>query len=227
MNDWIPVNGMVISAMPIGEYDRRLLLLTAELGKISAFVRGGRRSGNPLQSAGRLFAFGRFELYAGRSAYTVKSAEIRDYHEFLSADPEAMCYASYFSELADYYGQEGAEDTELLKLLVCAVRSLKNPRLDRALVRYTYELKLLQTEGEAMPEPPAETGESARRAWQYVLETDAERCFLFRLEAEPFREFAGNVARMRSEMIDRSFRSLKVLEDFLSLKPLEKTNKEE
>ena len=219
MNDWITVNGIVVSSTPMGEYDRRLLLLTAEIGKISAFVKGGRRAGNSLQSASRLFAFGRFELYAGRNSYTVKAADIQEYFEFLGQDPEALCYASYFGELAQYYAQEGAEDPALIKLLFFAIRSLKNEKLDRSTIRYTYELKLMQTEGEAFSEPPAEVGESAGQAWQFVLENGPEKCFLFRLKPEGFRDFQKAVTVLRGEMIDRSFKSLDVLEDFLSMLP--------
>ena len=222
MNDWINVTGIVLSSAPQGEYDRRLLLLTAELGKISAFVRSVRRSGSSLQSASRLFAFGSFELYEGRNSYTVKSAEIREYFEFLGQDPEALCYASYFGELAGYYAQEGSEDPALLALLFHAVRSLKNPKLDRPTLRYAYELKLMQTEGEAAAEPPGEPGESAQKAWRFVWENGPEKCFLFRLQPEGFRDFQRAVAALRGQMIDRSFHSLDVLEDFLAMPALQK-----
>lgn len=216
MNEWIKVRGMVISAMPMGEYDRRVLLLTAELGKISAFIKGARRSGSSLQSAGRLFAFGYFDLYAGRSSYTVKGAEIKEYFEFLSEDPAALCYASYFAELAEYFGQEGAEDPALLKLLYFALRSLKNPHLNRPLVRYAYELKILSIEGEAHTEPDMRVGESAYKAWRYVTETDSEKCFLFTLEPVAFREFSSAVAALRRERIDKHFKSLDVLEQMMT-----------
>ena len=71
MADQIKVRGMVISSSPIGENDKRVVLLTKEKGKISAFVRGARRPGNHLMAASDSFSFGIFYLMYGRDAYTV------------------------------------------------------------------------------------------------------------------------------------------------------------
>ena len=43
MRDTVSVNGIILSAMPVGEADRRLSLVTKELGKISCFARGARK----------------------------------------------------------------------------------------------------------------------------------------------------------------------------------------
>ena len=66
MQEFQWVTGIILKQTPIGEYDRRICLLTKEKGKISAFVRGARKQGSRFAAATNSFAFGTFKLYAGR-----------------------------------------------------------------------------------------------------------------------------------------------------------------
>lgn len=140
---------MVLSAMSIGEYDRRLVILTKERGRISVFAKGARRPNSTLMACSQPFAFGRFQLYVGRNSYTVNSAEIQNYFEELRQDLGAVYYGTYFCELATQLTRENVESTGVLKLLYQSLRALSKSNIPNRLVRYIFEIKILCFNGEA------------------------------------------------------------------------------
>lgn len=148
MNQVIAVTGMVLSASPIGEYDKRIVLLTREQGKISAFAKGARRPQSPLSGACAPCSFGTFMLYEGRSANTIQSVEISNYFAELRNDVEAAYYAFYFLEFADYYTREANDESAMLKLLYQTMRALTKRRIPLRLIRYIFELKAVSINGE-------------------------------------------------------------------------------
>lgn len=148
MGQTLSVTGMVVSSMPIGEYDKRIVLLTRELGKITAFARGARRPGSMFMAAANPFSFGSFEVFAGRSSYTLSKAEIKNYFRELAEDLESACYGFYFLEVAAYYTQENMDGTDVLNLLYVSLRALLKPALDNKLVRRIFELRFQVLIGE-------------------------------------------------------------------------------
>ena len=114
MQEFIEVTGIILKQTPIGEYDRRICLLTKERGKISAFVRGSRKPGSRLSSATNPFSFGVFKLYEGKNSYNVAEADIQNYFEALRTDYIGAYYGMYFAEIADYYTREDNDDQHRL-----------------------------------------------------------------------------------------------------------------
>ena len=144
----ITVTGMVLSTTPIGEYDRRVVILTKEQGKIAAFAKGARRPNSPLVGAVNPFSFGEFTVYAGRSSYTIQSAKISNYFAELRQDIIGAYYGFYFLEFANYYTREANDEREMLKLLYQTMKALTNEKIPNRLIRRIFELRALCINGE-------------------------------------------------------------------------------
>ena len=109
MTGQIKLTGMVLVSMPVGDYDRRLTILTKERGKISAFAKGARKPTSALLGLSQPFAFGDFVLFEGKSSYNVVGAEISNYFAELRDDMSAIYYAMYFCEFCTYMTKENME----------------------------------------------------------------------------------------------------------------------
>lgn len=143
------VTGMVLSAMPVGDFDKRLVILTKELGKISAFAKGARKQGSAFLACSQPFSFGEFTLYVGRNSYNIQSAEITNYFAQLRQDFEGMCYGMYFCEFADFMTKENNDEKDVLKLLYQSLRALAKKTIEVQLIRAVFELKLAAINGQA------------------------------------------------------------------------------
>lgn len=147
MTESITVTGIILSAQPIGEYDRRIVLLTKEKGKISAFAKGVRRPTAMLAGCSQPFVFGRFTLYEGRSSYTLQAVEAENYFAELRNDLEAVYYGVYFCEFAEAVTREGLPAKEELKVLYRSLGALLKKSIGAELVRAIFELKMLSVGG--------------------------------------------------------------------------------
>lgn len=216
MQDLVTVTAIVIMSAPIGEYDRRIVLLTRERGKISAFAKGARKQNSRFMATTNPFCFGEFKLYAGRSSYNIMETNISNYFEELRGDFEGAYYGMYFLEIADYYGRENAEHKELLKLLYQSLRALSAPSLERELVRYIYEMKAMVVEGEFPGIPNSERlMESTVYTIDYVMRTAVEKLFTFTVKAEVLGQLRLLCREYRKQVFEKKFKSLEILEGLL------------
>ena len=216
MRELVELTGMVIKSTPVGEYDKRLVLLTRERGKITAFARGAKRPGNALMGPSRPFAFGRFKLLEGREAYNLQAAEITQYFEELILDIEGACYGQYFLEFGDYYSRENLDGTFMLLLIYQSLRALLKPNIPNRLVRRVFELKAMVINGEYTEQPPRPVSDSAHYAWEYVLAAPIEKLYTFVLTEQVLEELEQCVEINKKKYVDREFHSLEILKTLVN-----------
>ena len=214
MQELFTVTGMILKAEPFGEYDRRVVILTRERGKIAAFARGARKQGSRLLASTNPFCFGEFRLYEGRASYTVSEASISNYFEQLRMDFEGACYGMYFLEVMDYYTRENNDEKNMLKLIYQSLRALCHKGIDNLLVRYIFEIKALALNGE-YPGPPdgGPYQEDTIYTLFFIVNTPVEKLYTFIVTDSVLSELGKIAEKYRKRFIDRKFKSLEILKE--------------
>ena len=214
MRDEIIVCGMIMETGPVNDYDRRLVILTKDRGKITVFAKGARRQGNKLMAATNPFCFGNFKLYEGKTAYNLIDAEILNYFEELREDFEGAYLGMYFLELASYYTRENNDDIDMLKLLYQSVRAIIKPNLNNELVRAIVEIKTLCING-IFPGVPKDMTllPGTVRTIDYIVNSNIESIFNFKVTEDILDELKTLNNIYSKRFYDREFKSLRLLEN--------------
>lgn len=213
MQDCVVVTGMIIKTVPIGEYDRRVVILSKERGKIAAFAKGARRQNSRFLAATDCFCFGVYRLYPGRDSYNMMETNISNYFEDLRMDFESAYYGMYFLEIADYYTRENNDERDMLKLLYQSMRALCAKSLDNRLVRYIFECKAVVVNGEFPGvEHPENYSQSLLYTVDFIAKQPVEKLYTFKVSDSVLKELADFSSKIRQRFLRSRFKSLEILE---------------
>ncbi|MCI9306143.1 MAG: DNA repair protein RecO [Lachnospiraceae bacterium] len=214
MGQTITVTGMVLAAYPYNDYDKRLIVLTKERGKITVFAKGARRQNSSLLAVCNSFVFGEFFVYEGRSSFNLMQAKVLNYFSDLGTDVEGACYGFYFCEVAEYYTREANDELPMLKLLYQSLRALLNKHIPNELVRYIFELKTLVINGECPVEfDDPGLSDSARYALSFIVSSLPEKLYTFTVSEAVLGELRLVLHRFRDLYMEGKFKSLEILEE--------------
>ncbi len=234
MSGEVTVHGIVLTSMPVGDYDRRITILTSERGRITAFAKGARRPTGAFLACTRGFTYAEFTLYEGRDAYNVKSAEKVRYFEELAEDLESTYYGMYFCELAGTLTREGLEEAGQMKLLYLALLSLSKKIMPARLIRYIYELRAITIYGEGMAVEgqyysakfnglraenfagSVHVSETTLYTVKYIEQTPLKELFSFKVSDEVMGELGKIITDYMGSRIERKLKSLEILETLVS-----------
>lgn len=215
MQDFTKVTGIVIKTEPISEYDKRVVILTKERGKISAFAKGCRKPGNRLMAVANPFSFGEFRLYAGKNSYNILEANIQNYFETLRKDFDKTYMGMYFLEMADYYTRENLDAVMMMRLLYQSLKALESGKYQNAFVRMVFEIKAIVINGEYPGIPQNKTYlEATGYALTYIEKSGIEKLYSFEVSNEVLLELIEIAKLFCNRFIDKHFSSLDIIEEF-------------
>lgn len=213
MTDLTTVNGLIIKVEPIGEYDRRIVMLTDSKGKISAFAKGARRSNSKLVAGTNLFCFGEFGLFYGKNSCTINEVKISNYFSFLREDFVSAYYGMYFAEIADYYCRENLKDKEMLVLLYQSLRALESDKFDNRLVKAIFEIKAVCIEGEfGELKSAGEYCEDTHFVLDFIRKTPSVKLFTFKVSDKVLEELSKVGKETVKRHVDTVLKSAQILD---------------
>ena len=211
-DDLTDLTALVLASTPAGEYDRRVVLLTRERGKIACFARGARRPGSPLMAVSLPFCFGTYRIRPGRNSNVLVEAKLQTFFEKLRNDMEATCYASYFAEFLQYVTRENNDESALLLLAYQSFRALESERIPKRLVRTVFEIRATAIEGEFLP-PSQEHGfsASALQAVEHIVSSPIRTLYTFAVKDSVLVELEHIAEVSVKRSLNHHFESLDIL----------------
>lgn len=117
MNE-IKVRGIVLREEAMGDKDKRVVLLTEELGRISVLAKGAKSVKSKVGALTQPFCLSDYVLQKGRTFYYIKEAHLVESFYELREDLERLAYATLMAEVAETLTLEGTENTEQVRLFL-------------------------------------------------------------------------------------------------------------
>ena len=204
---------MVLAGYDHLEYDKRLILLTSDIGKVTVFARGVRRQNSKYIGMTDPFVFGEFRLFAGKMAYNLSGVDVSNYFEDIRLDMERMCYASYFADLADYSVKENMDGKAVLLLLYRSLQALDTKSIDDRLIRAVYELRMVMENGVYPGVPNRRLLPGTINAMRHIESAGIKSLYSFKVKDDVEEELTFIADEYRRKYMQGNFRSLEVMAD--------------
>ncbi len=143
----VKTRGIVLGQIPMRDQDKKLVILTEDMGLIEAIGRhiGGARS--KLSAAAEILAYDDLCLYSGKSGYIVDSADLLRNFYGLRTDLQKISLASYLCELTRFILPDRDNGGACLKLLLNTLWLLEQGKRSPAMLKAVYELRVLCLSG--------------------------------------------------------------------------------
>jgi DNA repair protein RecO (recombination protein O) len=124
-------------------------LLSPDMGRVEAVVRGCKRPRSPLLNAAELFCAGEYTLTESKGRYTVTSCQVQESNYPIRQDPDKLIHGAYYLHLILQAALPGEPSEELFLLSLKALAFLSYSSLPPELTTAAFELHYLGLMGQA------------------------------------------------------------------------------
>lgn len=138
---------VIIKTQDYRENDKLVWFYTEKLGKITAIVRGAKKSKSKFLSLTLPLCYGEYMVYKGRNLYTLQEGKIINSFQGLLNNLDKLTYSSYLCELIDITCEENEVNEKLFKDLITILYLLDTDVLDYEILIRAFEIKLLKATG--------------------------------------------------------------------------------
>ncbi|WP_294373074.1 DNA repair protein RecO [uncultured Clostridium sp.] len=138
---------VIIKTQDYRENDKLVWLYTENLGKITAIVRGAKKSKSRFFSITLPLCYGEYMVYKGKNLYTLQEGKMINSFQSLLNNLNKLTYSSYLCELIDIACEENEANKSLFRDLVTTLYLLNTDALEYELLIRHFELKLLKATG--------------------------------------------------------------------------------
>ena len=221
LREEVTLHGIVLSSSLQSEYDRRMVVLTKERGRITVFATGVRRGTNPLQSKTQMFVMGSFTLIPARDSYRLVNIDVDEYFHQLTMDIDAYCYASYVSLKALEKGQMPAKlircvyEIKLMDVFGQGIQSFHCPVCGKAEVSNVFDAAsggLLCDGCKGRAKHPLHLSDDAVYTIQYINGAPLGKMYNFNVSDPVLAEIQLVSKQFMDMYVDRKFKSVEIID---------------
>lgn len=141
------LDGLVVREMAWGENDKRIVLLTADRGRVSVLAKGARSMRSKYTNTTCLFTYGNFEITERNGYAWLGGASVIESFFGIRNDIEALALASYIVDVAGELTGEEEPAEDILRLTLNTLYAIANQFKSPTQIKATYELRALAMSG--------------------------------------------------------------------------------
>ena len=134
------IDGLVLREIQSGDNDRRILVLTAEEGKMWITAKGAKSVRSKYAAISHIFSYANFEFYEKNNTKWLSGGSAISIFSNLQNDLEAFALASYISQIAEEITGEDFPAEEVLRTTLNAIYAIDKQLKPLEQIKATYEL---------------------------------------------------------------------------------------